>query len=106
MQGGGHPGQQKGVDAIGLGKSAGRLCEAPGTLRIELYAWPISQRRLQRTVIGGSCLVGDSFDLPLPEQGHKGFEAPGSVGRLVFGTCGVSLAIKARFGDVDADGLW
>jgi hypothetical protein len=30
----------------------------------------------------------------------------GFVGKLALGASGVSMAIEARFGDVDADRLW
>lgn len=60
LQGGSHAGQQHGVDAIGLGKSADRLCEAPGTHRIEYYARPISQGYLQRPAIERGAVVGEN----------------------------------------------
>ena len=106
LQGCGHAGQQHGVDAIGLGERPGGLGEASGTFRVELDAGPIGQRGLQRAVISGGRLVGDPFDLPLPQPGNQRILALGRIRELPFDSCGVNMTVQLRFGDVDADGLW
>lgn len=100
LQGGSHPGQQHGIDAIGLGDSAGRLSEAPGTFRIELHTGPVGKCSLQRPVVGAGCLIGDPINLPLPEPGDEGFDSLGGVGKPALDAGGLGMAIEARFGDV------
>ena len=106
LQRGGHPGQQHGVDAIGLGERAGGLGEAPSALGVELDAWPFCQSCLQRAMVGCGCLIGDPFDRPLSQPSDQRLVTLGGVGELALGAGWVGMAIEARFGDVDADRLW
>ena len=101
-----HPGEQPGVDAIGLGERAGRLCEAPCPFRVELDAGQMSQRDLQRAMIGAGRFIGDPLDLPLSGPSDQRLVALGIVGELVVDPGGIGMAVQRRFGDVDADGLW
>lgn len=106
MQRGRHPGQQPGVDAVGLGKRARRLGEASRPLRVELDARQIAQRDLQRTVVGSGRFIGDPLDLPLPGPRDQRLVALGRVGELTVDPSRMGMTVQRRFGDVDTDGLW
>ncbi len=80
--------------------------EAPGALWVELNAGPVGQSRLQRSMVGCGCLIGDPLDRPLSQPGDQRLVALGGVGELTFGAGRVDMAVEARFGDVDADRLW
>ena len=105
LEGGSHAGQQHGVDAISLGERACGLGKAPSALRVEFDAGSIGQRGLQRPVVGRGRLIGYPLDLPLPEPGDQSLVTFGGVGKLALCAGGKGVAIEARFGDVDADGL-
>jgi hypothetical protein len=70
-EGGGHAGQQHGVDAIGFGQRAGGLGKAPGTFRVAFDAGPVGKCSFQRPVTGAGCLIGDPSDRP-DRGGHPG----------------------------------
>lgn len=101
-----HPGEQPGVDAIGLGQGARRLGEASRPFRVELDAGQMAKRNLQRAMIGAGSLIGDPLDLPLPGPCDQRLVTLGGIGELGLDSGGMDIAVQRRFGDVDADGLW
>ena len=106
LQRGCHAGKHGRIDPVGLRECAGGLGEAAGAFRVELDAWQVRHRSLQRTVICPGRLIGDTFDIPLSEPGQQRLVALGCIGEPPVESGGVGVAIERCFGDVDADGLW